>query len=155
MKLAIQKKHGPKNFRYLVHAFNPHARFSQLFGNLLEIIWAYKVNKSEGDQSINLFDQPERLGEQVSLSMSLTDQEHTKTWEQGEIIIEASEENIVITSPTHMGSHNSSKDFLRRQAQNQSRLSGEQLLRLTPHGYYNEFDDKYNTFFLLLRKLKM
>ncbi|MCS7091739.1 MAG: hypothetical protein NZM26_00080 [Patescibacteria group bacterium] len=49
--------------------------------------------------------------------MSLIDQAHTKTWGQGGIIVEAPEGNIVITSPTDMGSHSSSKEFLRRQAQ--------------------------------------
>jgi hypothetical protein len=92
----------------------------------------------QGDQSINLFDQPERLGERVSLSMSLIDQEHTGTWGEGGIIVEAPEENIVITSPTDTGSHNSSKEFLKRQAQNQSHLSGEQLLQSTSDGIYNE-----------------
>ncbi len=44
----------------------------------------------------------------------------------------------MITSPTDAESHNSSKNFLRRQAQGQSRLSGEQLLQSTSNGVYNE-----------------
>ncbi len=133
------KEHDPKKFRYLVHAFNPFATASQpLVAISAEVSGAYKVDKSEGDQSINLFDQPERLGERVSLSMSLIDQEHTGTWGQGGIIVETPEENIVIVSPTDTGSHSSSKDFLRRQAQDQLRLSGEQLLQSTSDGIYNE-----------------
>jgi len=133
------KEHNPKKFRYLVHAFNPFATISQsLVAISAELPGAYKVDKAQGDQSINLFDQPERLGERVSLSMSLIDQEHTGTWGQGGIIVEAPEENIVITSPTDIGSHNSSKDFLRRQAQDRLRLSGKQLLQSTYDGIYNE-----------------
>jgi len=133
------EKHNPKNFRYLVHAFNPFATASQpLVAISAELSGAYKVDKTEGDQSINLFDEPERLGERVSLSMSLIDQDHTGTWGEGGIIVEAPEENIVITSPTDTGSHNSSKDFLRKQAQGQPRLSGEELLQSTTPGIYNE-----------------
>ncbi len=133
------KEHDPKKFRYLVHAFNPFATVLQPRAAIsAELSESYQVDKSQGDQSINLFDQPDRLGERVSLSMSLIDQDHTGTWGQGGIIVEAPEENIVITSPTDTGSHNSSKDFLRRQAQDQLRLSGEQLLQSTSDGINNE-----------------
>ncbi|MCX7928764.1 MAG: hypothetical protein N2558_03730 [Patescibacteria group bacterium] len=138
-EVSDPKKHDPKKFRYLVHAFNPFATASQQLAAVsAELSGACKVDKSEGDQSINLFDQPERLGERVSLSMSLIDQEHTRTWGQGGIIVEAPEGNIVITSPTDMGSHSSSKEFLRRQAQGRLLLSGDQLLKLTSGGIYNE-----------------
>lgn len=138
-EVSDPKEHDPKKFRYLVHAFNPFATASQPLAAIsAELSGAYKVDKSEGDQSINLFDQPERLSERVSLSMSLIDQEHTGTWGQGGIIVEAPEGNIVITSPTDTGSHSSSKDFIRRQAQDQLHLSGEQLLQSTSDGIYNE-----------------
>lgn len=133
------KEHDPKRFRYLVQAFNPFAKASQpLTAISAELSGAYKVDKSQGDQSINLFDQPERLAERVSLSMSLIDQEHTDTWGEGGIIVESPEENIVITSPTDTGSHSSSREFLKKQAQDQLRLSGEQLLKSTSDGIYNE-----------------
>ena len=138
-EVSDPKEHDPKKFRYLVHAFLPFARASQtLVAISAESSGAYKADKSEGDQSINLFDQPERLNERVSLSMSLIDQEHTGTWGQEGIIIDAPEENIVITSPTDTGSQSSSKDFLRRQAQGQLKLSGERLLQSTRAGVYNE-----------------
>jgi hypothetical protein len=133
------KKHNPKNFRYLVYAFNPFATASQpLAATSAELSGAYKVDKTEGDQSINLFEEPERLGERVSLSMSLIDQDHTGTWGQGGIIVEAPEENIVITSPTDTGSHSSSKDFLRKQSQGRPQLTADQLLKSTPPRTYNE-----------------
>jgi hypothetical protein len=133
------KKHDPKNFRYLVHAFNPFATATQpLLAISAELSGAYQVDKTEGDQSINLFEQPERIGERVSLSMSLIDQDHTRTWGEGGIIVEAPEENIVITSPTDTGSHGSSKEFLERKAQDQPRLTGEQLLKFTSPEIYNE-----------------
>lgn len=133
------KEHDPEKFRYLVHAFNPLANASQpLIAISGQLSGAYKVDRYEGDQSINLFDQPERLGERVSLSMSLIDRGHTGTWGQGGIIIEAPEENIVITSPTDTGSHSSSKEFLKKQASDQLRRSGEQLLQSNSDGIYNE-----------------
>lgn len=133
------KKHNPKKFRYLVHAFNPYIRIPLTIATITaEISGIYKVDKSEGDQSINLFEEPERLHERVSLSMSLIDQDHTATWGEGGIIVEAPEENIIITSPTDTGSHTSSKDFLIMQAQSHSRLSGDQLLQYTSDKIYNE-----------------
>jgi len=133
------KEHDPKNFRYLVYAFNPLATVSQpLVAISAELSGAYEVDKTQGDQSINLFNQPEGLGERLSLSMSLIDQEHTGTWGEGGIVVDAPEENIIITSPVDTGSHSSSKEFLRKQAQDQSRLSGEQLLQSTSDGIYNE-----------------
>lgn len=135
------EEHDPKKFRYLVHAFNLLSTISQpLIAISAKLSGAYKVDKREDDQqqAINLFDQPERLDERVSLSMSLIDQEHTETWGEGGIIVEAPQENIVITAATDFGSHNSSKDFLRRDGQDQLRLSGEQLLQSTFDGIYNE-----------------
>lgn len=70
--------------------------------------------------------------------MSLIDQEHTGTWGEGGIIVEAPDENIVITFPTDAGSHSSSKEFLKKQTQGQLRLSGEQLLKSTSDEIYNE-----------------
>ncbi len=138
-EVSDPKEHDPKKFRYLVHAFNPLATATQRLAAISsEISGAYKVDKSQGDQSINLFDQPDRLGERVSLSMSLIDQEHTETWGEGGIIVEAPESNIIITSSADTGSHSSSKEFLRKQAQDQSRLSGNQLLLFTSDKIYNE-----------------
>jgi len=133
------EKHNPKNFRYLVHAFNPSATVSQpLVAISAELSGEYKVDETEGDQSINLFEEPERLAERVSLSMSLIDQDHTGTWGKGGIIVEAPEENIVITSPTDTGSHSSSKDSLRKQSEGRPRLTADQLLKSTPPRSYNE-----------------
>ena len=133
------KEHDPKKFRYLVHAFNPFAQaFQQLATVSAKLSGAYRVDTRQGYQTTNLFDQPERLGERISLSMSLIDQDHTATWGEGGIIVEAPEENIVITSPTDVGSHNSSREFLRTQAQTRLKLSGDELLQGTAPGSYNE-----------------
>lgn len=138
------KEHDPEKFRYLVHAFKPFARASQpivaISAELSGAFQDYKLqdDKLQGDQSINLFEQPEKLGERVSLCMSLIDQNHTGTWGKGGIIVDAPEENIVITSPTDAGSHSSSKEFLEIQARYQLPRSGEQLLQSTPRGTYNE-----------------
>lgn len=72
-------RHNPEDFRYLVHAFNPHARIGALF---IQLVTQDKgiVADEAGDQSINVFKEPERVDERVSLSMSLIDQDHTATW---------------------------------------------------------------------------
>ena len=63
-------------FRYLVHAFNPYARGNALILNNL----VTQDEDEAGDQSIDVFKEPGRLDERVSLSMSLIDQNHTATW---------------------------------------------------------------------------
>lgn len=99
---------------------------------------AHKPDKSQGDQSINLFDQPEKLNERVSLSMSLIDQEHMSTWGGGGIIVEAPEENIIIASPTDAGAFNSSKEFLKKQSQDKPVVSGDELLKQSYTEILNE-----------------
>ena len=72
-------RHNPDNFRYLVHAFNPHARLGALvIQSVMQDEGA--VADEAGDQSIDVFKEPERIDERVSLSMSLIDQDHTATW---------------------------------------------------------------------------
>lgn len=73
-------KHNPDNFRYLVHAFNPGARGNALILNNLVTQDEGTVTDEAGDQSIDVFKEPERIDERVSLSMSLIDQDHTATW---------------------------------------------------------------------------
>ena len=103
-EVSDPKEHDPKKFRYLVHTFNSFAVALQpLVAISAELSGAYKVDKSEGNQSINLFDQPERLSERVSLSMSLIDQEHTGTWGQGGIIVDAPEEKYCHNFPHRHG----------------------------------------------------
>ena len=73
-------KHNPDDFRYLVHAFNPYARGNALILNNLVTQDEGTVTDEVGDQSIDVFKEPERIDERVSLSMSLIDQDHTATW---------------------------------------------------------------------------
>lgn len=73
-------KHNPDDFRYLVHAFNPGARGNALILNNLVTQDEGTVTDEAGDQSIDVFKEPERIDERVSLSMSLIDQNHTATW---------------------------------------------------------------------------
>lgn len=73
-------QHNPDNFRYLVHAFNPCAIGNALILNNLVTQDEGTVTDEVGDQSIDVFKEPERIDERVSLSMSLIDQDHTATW---------------------------------------------------------------------------
>ncbi len=73
------KEHNPKHFRYLVHAINPFAKMSATAGCALGLMEGFGPETS-GDQSISMYKQPERIGDRVSASMSLIDQDHTATW---------------------------------------------------------------------------
>lgn len=72
-------RHNPDNFRYLVHAFNPDACLGAL---VIQSVMQDKgiVADEAGDQSIDVFKEPKRVDERVSLSMSLIGQDHTATW---------------------------------------------------------------------------
>lgn len=61
-------QHDPTSFRYLVHALNPGAKMSAM---RIAVDFSDHINSSHGNQSINMYKQPERVAERVSLSMSL------------------------------------------------------------------------------------
>lgn len=137
-------RHDEKGFRYLVHAFNPFAKSSMgMLGAQAALLKKDRgenpeIDKAHGDQSIDLYMQPERLAERVSLSMSLIDPDHLATWGSTGIIVEAPKKNIVITSPHDVGAMTSDPAFLRKQAQQQPALDGNGLLRMSSPLSYNE-----------------
>lgn len=126
-------QHDPTSFRYLVHALNPYAVL-----NVLSSSVGASADPSHGDQSINMYEQPERVAERVSLSMSLIDQDHTATWGRVGLIISAPEENIVLTSRTDAGAHNHNKDSLLEQGARNGVMSADQLLASTSPQQHNE-----------------
>jgi len=130
-------QHDPTSFRYLVHSLNPYAALNILY--MLSSVGA-SADPSHGDggQSINMYEQPERVAERISLSMSLIDQDHTATWGHGGLIISAPEENIVLTSRTDADAHNNDKNFLLEQSVRHGVMSAEQLLATTSPRQYNE-----------------
>lgn len=133
------KEHDPKKFRYLVHAINPMATSSMaMIGLTIQRDEPNAIDKSEGDQTINLFSKPEKLAERVSLSCSLVDQAHHGTWGQAGLIIEAPSENVCITNSSDAGTHVMSKRLLLDQARRSQKLTAEQLLNQTHPSSYNE-----------------
>jgi hypothetical protein len=98
----------------------------------------HKIDPSYGDQTINLYEQPERVAERVSLSMSLIDQDHTGTWGDGGIIVEVAEDNVIATGSQDLGAMNSDPAFLRKQFAASARYNGDDLLRMTYPETYNE-----------------
>ena len=128
-------QHDPTNFRYLVHALNPYVKISAM---RIAVDFSDHINSSHGNQSINMYKQPERVAERVSLSMSLIDQGHTATWGDGGLIISAPEENIVLTSRTDAGTHNNDKNSLLEQGARHGVMSADQLLATTSPRQYNE-----------------
>ena len=130
-------RHNPEDFRYLVHAFNPYARIGALF---IQLVTQDKgiVADEAGDQSINVFKEPERVDERVSLSMSLIDQDHTATWGGAGIIVVAPESSVVLTSPTDAGAPNSHRDHLIAKGQSMGILSPDEILERSSPSMYNE-----------------
>ena len=131
-------KHNPDDFRYLVHAFNPCARGNALILNNLVTQDEGTVTDEAGDQSIDVFKEPERIDERVSLSMSLIDQDHTATWGGAGIIVAVPESSVVLTSPTDAGVPNSHRDRLIAQGQSRGILSPDDILERSSPGRYNE-----------------
>lgn len=132
-------KHNPQEFRYLVHGLNVSSP-TMMMGFVLEnqLKGHLVLDKDKGDQSINLYMNPEKLVERVSLSMSLIDQDHKGTWGDAGLIVEVPEPNIVITSTSDVGAHNNDLAFLERQSTAHSLMSGNELLRLTSVDSHNE-----------------
>jgi hypothetical protein len=131
-------KHNPDDFRYLVHAFNPFARGNALILNNLVTQDEGTVTDGAGDQSIDVFKEPERIDERVSLSMSLIDQNHTATWGDVGIIVAAPESSVVLTSPTDAGVLNSYRDRLITQGQSRGILSPDEILKRSSPSIHNE-----------------
>lgn len=130
-------QHNPGGFRYLVHAFNPDARLGALFIQLVTQDEG-AVADGKGDQSINVFKEPERVDERVSLSMSLIDQGHTATWGGAGIIVAAPESSVVLTSPTDAGVLNSHRDRLIAQGRSRGILSPDEILERSSPIMHNE-----------------
>lgn len=130
-------RHNPDNFRYLVHAFNPDACLGAL---VIQSVMQGKgvVADEAGDQSIDVFKEPDRIDERVSLSMSLIDQDHTATYGDTGIIMAAPESSVVLTSPTDAGALNSYRDRLITQGQSIGILSPDEILERSSPSMHNE-----------------
>ena len=133
------REHNPAKFRYLVHAINPFASSTMpMMALQVQMDRASDINREDGDQSINMFRQPERLGERIALSCSLIDQEHHGTWGKAGLIVEAPAENVVITQSSDAGALVMSKKLLEEQARRNHLFTAEQLLAQTSPMSYNE-----------------
>lgn len=131
-------RHNPDDFRYLAHAFNPYARGNALILNNLVTQDEGTVTDEAGDQSIDVFKEPERIDERVSLSMSLIDQDHTATWGGAGIIVAVPESSVVLTSPTDAGVPNSHRDHLIAKGRSMGILSPDEILERSSPERYNE-----------------
>ena len=131
-------QHNPDGFRYLVHAFNLYARGNALILNNLVTQDEGTVTDEVGDQSIDVFKEPERINERVSLSMSLIDQDHTATWGGAGIIVAVPESSIVLTSPTDAGVPNSHRNHLIAKGRSMGILSPDEMLERSSPIEHNE-----------------
>lgn len=133
------KQHSPAKFRYLIHAINPMATSTMaMVGISVMKDDPRAINKEEGDQTINLFSQPERLDQRVALSCSLVDQDHHGTWGRAGLIIETPQENVLITDSSDVGAIVMSRKNLLEQARKRHLLTADQLLQQTYSSSYNE-----------------
>lgn len=132
-------KHDPANFRYLIHGINPIATV-MIGGQAHTLVHRNNQTGSEddGDQSINLFNYPENLGQRVSLSCSLIDQNHHGTWGTVGLIVESPPENVCVTSPSDMGASGLNKASLIAKSESSPILSAKRLLDQTHSSSYNE-----------------
>ena len=131
MVLPIPVEHDPAAFRYLVHALDPRSESCALSyiekaaaeGNRFD-------DRSQGDQSISMYHQPERLAERMFLSMSLIDQDHTATYDDIGLIVEAPEANIILTSVWDAGTFafSYSLEAITDWSRHYRRRSGDELL---------------------------
>jgi hypothetical protein len=76
--------------------------------------------KWEGDGSIDLQRQPERVAGRLALSTSLIDQGHRTTWGPGGLILRAPTYNVIDAAPHDLGTPNNNADLLRRHARDRS-----------------------------------
>src|SRR3989344_6607152 len=137
--VADPRTHDPATFRYLIHAINPMATSSMgLVGAMVAKDEPRSMTKEDGDQTINLYSQPERLDQRVALSCSLVDQGHHGTWGRAGLIIEAPQENVLITDSSDVGAIVMSKKSLLEQARKRHLLTADQLLQQTYSSSYNE-----------------
>ncbi len=134
------RKHNPDNYRYLVHAFNAasNVRGVDLSLKLAQSGEISPSNLSQGDQSINLYREPERVAGRVSLSMSLIDQNHLGTWGAGGMIVLVPTKNLLITHDSDMGAINGNIEILKKQAANTTLLNGDELLAQSNPEMLNE-----------------
>ena len=134
------RNHSPANFRYLVHALGPHSKSSALDYVKQAAGRGISFESSSSRQGTSLYHHPERLAERMALSMSLIDQDHTATWADIGLIVEAPGPNIVLTAVDDTASFESSYDLdvLRQHGERYDRLSGGSLLRQSSQSSHNE-----------------
>lgn len=130
--------HDPKKFRYLVHALRPYGNPPQALASLYVGLDEIEYSQQFGNQKINLIEQPEQVANRVSLSMSLIDENHTRTFHDAGLIITAPPENIMVTSGVDAGTQNSSISDLQARKAASPILDGDSLLAATGDFNYNE-----------------
>lgn len=128
-------RHNRSRFRYLVHGINPFAVLNSQLAKKTGLEQGVMYDPAWGDQSISAYEEPEHIGDRVSLSMSLIDQDHTDTWGCGGLIIAAPPENIVLTSPSDAGVDNHNRPQLLAMRQANPPMDGDKLLSKTDQAY--------------------
>jgi len=131
-------EHNPKKYRYLIHGINPIAKISSSLISTLNM-QEHKPSSYEGNQSINLLNNPEKIAERVTISCSLIDQEHWGTWGDVGLKLGAPEGNVIMADNKDMGAAVGNKEVLKRQASQRENIpKPDDLIRNTGPQSYNE-----------------
>lgn len=139
-------KHDPENFRYVVHAINPWAGVAQASIELAELMHnpRYIPSKQHGDQTIDLAEEPQRVADRISLSMSLIDQDHMSTWGSTGLILDVPEENVLLTSPHNLYVSNSNIASIRERSLREPKYDAQTIIDLTepnPQGSHDKINE--------------
>lgn len=129
--LTDPHRHNPEKFRYLVYGINLNS------ARLRSVLPEGQPNK-DGDQSINLYKNPERLADKVSLSTSLIDEKHRRTWGDAGLMITAPDSNVIIASSGDVGAPNHSKERLLRLARTMKKKQAAEVLQESSDATLNE-----------------
>jgi hypothetical protein len=135
--------HNADDYRYLVHALNPQAKANALLAASIDEQNGILYDPAWGNQAISLYDTPEQVVGRVSVSMSLVNvspdkKEHTRTYGDAGLILAAPTQNVMVTSPTGVGTHNGNRAALLESAARTPIISGDELVNKTEHGDLNE-----------------
>jgi hypothetical protein len=131
------QEHNSKNFRYLVHAFNPSAQTGLRLASI-QIEKDNRFKEAQSKELVNLFCNPDQINERLSISCSLINQNHLITWGDAGLIIDAPLDAVLITSAKDVGTANHNSTLLTQQINSSKIKSPDQILADTKESDYNE-----------------
>jgi hypothetical protein len=106
--------HNPDEFRYMVHAINPSSMVKYFEQSAIPA--GVEASEFDGDPSIDLAKRPELLAGRLGVSMTVVDEAHRGTYGRAGVIVKVPSENVIMASPSDIGSAVNDRHLLSRQA---------------------------------------